>query len=127
MDGGNVEDDPTEKKTFTEAFEELCPYYMFLGMTYDEFWYQEPERVRFYRDAHILKCKARNEEMWVQGQYFINSIQKALDPKKAEYPKKPLDLFPKTEAEKNAEARRERKKVIEYFTQIQQRWNNGTN
>lgn len=128
MDGGIVESESTEEKTFTDVFEEQCPYFMSIGMTYDEFWYGEPERARYYRDSHILKCKSRNQELWLQGMYLIHSITVALDPKgKAKYPEKPFDIFPKTEAEKKAEAERERRKVIDFFTQLKQRWDNGNN
>ena len=129
MDGGNVEDSSsTEEKTFTQVFDEQCSYYMSIGMTYDEYWFGEPERTRFYRDSHILKCKSRNQELWLQGMYFISSIAVALDSKKkTKYPEKPFEIYPKTEAERKAEAERERRKVIDYFTQIKQRWDNGNN
>ena len=130
MDGGNVEseDSQTTDKTYTEVFEEVCPYYMSIGMTYDEFWYGEAERVKAYRDAHILRNKSRNQELWLQGQYFIHSICVALDSKgKAKYPEKPFDIYPKTEAEKKADIEKERRKVIDYFTQLKQRWDNGNN
>lgn len=128
MDGGIVESESTEEKTFTDVFEEQCPYFMSIGMTYDEFWYGEPERARYYRDSHILQCKSRNQELWLQGMYFIRSIQTALDTKnKVKYFEKPIDIFPKTEAEKKVEAERERRKVIDFFTQLKQRWDNGNN
>lgn len=130
MGGGNVESSDsttTEEKTFTQIFEEQCPYYMAIGMTYDEYWYGEAERVKYYRDAHILKNKSRNQELWLLGRYFIDSIQVALDSKgKAKYPEKPFDIYPKTEAEKKADIEKERRKVIDYFTQLKQRWDNGT-
>lgn len=131
MDGGYVESSDsstTEETTYTQIFEEQCSYYMSIGMTYDEYWYGEAERVKYYRDAHILKNKARNQEMWIQGMYFISSITVALDTKKkAKYPAEPLDIFPKTEAEKKADVEKERRKVIDYFTQLKQRWDNGNN
>lgn len=127
MDGGNVEDSsPTEEKSFTEVFEENCPIYISYGMTYREFWYGKPEMTRAYWDAHILKNKARNQELWLQGKYLVESIASALDPKHNKYPKDPWDIYPKTEAEKKAEAEAQRRKIIEYFTQIKQRWKNGT-
>lgn len=124
MVGGDVEE-PTVK-TYTEIFEEQCPYFMSIGMTYDEFWYGEPDRVRFYRDAHIIQNKSRNQELWVLGQYFMCAIDAELN-KKAKYPEKPFDIFPKTEAEKKAEAESQRRKIIDYFTDLKQRWDNGNN
>ena len=124
MDGGNVE--ATEEKSFTEIFDENCPIYMSYGMTYQEYWYGHPEITKFYRDAHILKNKSRNQELWLQGKYFVEAIATALDPKKNKYPKEPYEIYPKTEAEKKADALAQRRKIIEYFNQIKQRWKNGT-
>lgn len=127
MDGGNVEEQPTEEKSFTEVFDENCPIYMSYGMTYQEYWYGHPEITKFYRDAHILMNKSRNQELWLQGIYFTRAIQVALDSKgKAKYYEKPLEIYPKTEAEKKAEVEEQRRKIIEYFNQIKQRWKNGT-
>lgn len=125
MDGGNVKPVP---KSFTETFEDTCSYYMSIGMTYNEFWYGEAEMAKYYREAHTLKCKTTNQELWLQGIYFIRSIQVALDAKnKTKYFDKPVDIFEKTESEKKAEAEKQRRKVIDYFTQIKQRWDNGNN
>lgn len=126
MDGGDVVS--AEEKTYTEVFEEQCPYFMSIGMTYDEFWFDDPYKVKYYKDAHILRCKAKNQELWLQGLYFISSITVALDSKKkTKYPEKPIDIFPKTEAEKKEEREAQKRKVIDYFTQLKQRWDNGTN
>ena len=123
MDGGDV----APKKTFTEIFEENCPVYMSYGMSYQDYWYGTSDMTKFYRDSHILKNKARNQELWLLGIYFTRSIQVALDPKgKAKYFEEPIDIYPKTEAEKKAEVEKQRRKVIDYFTQLKQRWKNGT-
>jgi len=115
--GGDVKS-PT---SFTEIFESTCSYYMALGMSYDEFWYQDPMIAKYYREADVVKRKKRNEEMWVQGMYFANAISATLS-KKGKYPEKPFDIFPKTAMEKQAEAETERKKIIEHFTLLKQRW-----
>lgn len=100
MDGGNVEEQPTERKTYADIFDECCSMYISYGMTYQEYWFGNPEIAKYYRDAHTLKNKARNQELWLQGKYFIYSIAVALDPKgKAKYPTEPFDIYPKTEAE----------------------------
>ena len=127
---GNVEEDEesTEETTYTQVFERDCSYYMSIGMTYNEYWYEDPNKVKYYREAHKLRNKSKNQELWLQGMYFIYSIQVALDSKhKAKYPEQPFDIFPKTEEEKKAEIEKERRKVIEYFTNLKQRWDNGNN
>lgn len=43
---------------------------MALGMTYDEFWEKEADRVKYYREAQKIRNKMRNQEMWIQGAYI---------------------------------------------------------
>ena len=125
MDGGYVEEQSAEEKTYTDVFNEVCPYYLSIGMTYEQFWYGNPDMVIFYKDAHIMRNKSRNQELWLQGRYFIDAIGACLD-KKYKYPEQPYDIYPKTRAELEEEAEKQRHKVIEYFNQIKQRWDNGT-
>ena len=124
MDGGNVES--TEKSTFADVFEKNCSYYMSIGMSYDEYWFGSNDRPKYYREAHKLDNKRKNQEMWINGMYMIDAITSAFD-KKSKYPAEPYDLFKKSEEEKKADIEKERKKVIDYFTQLKQRWDNGTN
>lgn len=119
MVGGDVT--PTAKLSYTEIFESECPFFMAIGMSYQEFWYEDPYLVRYYREAHNYKRKLENEKMWVQGMYFTNAIACCLD-KKNKYPEKPYDIFPKTAREKQAEIEANRQKVIEYFNTIKQKW-----
>lgn len=127
MVGGDVET-PTAKLSYTEVFESECPFYMAIGMTYEEFWYKDPFLVRYYKQSHDVKRKIRNEEMWVQGMYFAKAIGSCLD-KKNKYPEKPFDIFPKTASEKQAEIQANRQKAIDFFTSLKKKWSekNGDN
>ena len=49
---------------------------MSYGMSYDEFWYGEPYRAKFYLDSHKLKVKQKDEEMWIQGMYIYEALCK---------------------------------------------------
>lgn len=60
--------------SLTKTFEELCPIYMSYGMTYDEYWYDSPYKVKFYRECHKLKVKQKDEEMWIQGMYIYEAL-----------------------------------------------------
>lgn len=62
--------------SLTKTFEELCPIYMSYGMSYDEYWYGEPFRTKYYRDSHKLKIKQKDEEMWIQGMYIYEALCK---------------------------------------------------
>ena len=93
--------------------------YMVYGMTYEQFWYGDPWMVKAYQQAYLLKRKVENENMWIQGAYFANALASVLgsmfSKKRTKYLEKPMDIFPKTEAEKQAEIREERRKVIAWL------------
>ena len=57
-------------RTYSEVFEELCPQYMSIGMTYDEFWNGDVSIVKFYRKAEELRYKRQNQALWLQGMYM---------------------------------------------------------
>lgn len=61
-------------QSYTEIFEQLCPYYMSIGMSYDEFWNQSVDLVKAYRKAYELREKRRNQELWLQGMYFYEAL-----------------------------------------------------
>ena len=59
---------------YTEKLKKACPYYMSLGMSYDEYWNGDPEMARYYREADQLRRERKNEEMWWQGLYVYEAI-----------------------------------------------------
>ena len=63
-----------ESISLTTLFEKWCPIYMSYGMSYDEFWKESPYRAKFYREAHELKLKQKDELMWVQGMYIYEAL-----------------------------------------------------
>lgn len=75
-----------------------------------------------YKEKHLLARKQKNEEMWVNGMYQLSALNVALNnafnKHKIDYIKKPLDIFPKTEAEKEEEKRVERRKLVEWLSQL---------
>ena len=85
-------------------------------MSYEQFWYGEPRMARAYEEAYMLKQRKRNEEMWIQGSYVCNAvsvaINNALSKRRIDYLKKPLDIYPKTEAEMQEEIRQERLALV---------------
>ena len=105
--------------TYTEIFTELCPMFIAYGMTYEQYWYGDPWMTRAYAQAYLNRRKIENENAWIQGAYFANAISVALSnsfgKKHIDYLKKPLDIFPKTESEKQMEIREERKKIIAWL------------
>ena len=89
---------------------------MLYGMSYDQYWFGDPWMARAYAQLHLLKRKQLNEEMWVHGIYMVHALNAVVgnmfSKKRVKYIEKPLDLFEKTQAEKQAEIRSERQKLI---------------
>ena len=96
-------------------------------MTYEQYWYDDPYLVRAYAQAFLMKRKIENENMWIQGAYIANavttSIANAFGKRHIDYLKQPLDIFPKTEAEKQEEIREKRKKIVERLLRVQANFN----
>ena len=130
MDGEPVEGEPsgtehsydpntgilTGATTFTEIFATAFPQYLFMGMSYDEFWRQDPSLVIAYRQAWKMKVSHRNWEMWMQGGYFYDALLKVAPvmsggmgkgkTEPGKYPGKPYPLTKKEVREQEEERRR---------------------
>lgn len=61
-------------QSYTAIFEALCPYYMSIGMTYEEFWYKDVRLVEHYRKADELRAKRDNQAAWLQGMYIYEAL-----------------------------------------------------
>ena len=104
---------------FYRVFEKYCPYFMSMGVTYEQYWYGDPEITRMTLKAHKLKHKMRNSELWLMGRYvyevmgdvypLFNSM--ADDHKPADYLKYP---FPLTDEEvREQEIQKQKDKMLE--------------
>ena len=52
-------------------------------MTYEQFWEQDCELVKYYRKAAQIRQDLRNQDAWLQGAYFYE----------APYRESPYELF----------------------------------
>lgn len=113
--------------TCAEVFERDCPYYLSIGMTYEQYWYGDVWMVRAFHKADKLRQERENTNAWLLGAYVGRAIESTIGnafrkkgAKPAEYPKQPIELFKKekTEEQKALEAKREREKAIAYFNKI---------
>ena len=95
---------------------------MLYGMTYDEYWFGDPWMARAYAQYYLLKRRQMNEELWLEGIYMANAFQtvlgNAFSKRKLKYLEEPLDIFEKTEAEKEQEIRQERQKLINFLSKL---------
>ena len=51
---------------------------MAYGMSYEQFWYEDPWMVRAFAQTFLLKQKLRNEYAWIQGAYIANAFASVL-------------------------------------------------
>ena len=72
--GGSEPNRSAPSLTYTERFYELFPYYLAIGMTYDQYWNDDPTLVKHYRKADEIKKERRNEELWLQGMYIYEAL-----------------------------------------------------
>ena len=95
---------------------------MLYGMSYEEYWFGDPWMTRAYAQYNLLKRRQMNEELWLEGIYMANAFQtvlaNAFGKQRVKYLEKPLEIFEKTEAEKQQEIRQERQKLINYLTML---------
>lgn len=72
-------DDGSAKVTplsLAEMFMDLCPSYIAMGMTWDEFWHCNTKVHQAYRRAYEQRRAYRNWEMWWQGGYIYEALLK---------------------------------------------------
>lgn len=78
----------------------LFPLAITFGMTYEQFWYDDPDLFFSYLEAYEIKMKQKmqydNQMAFIQAQYNLLALQQVLQfsksPKKI-FPKKPFDIF----------------------------------
>lgn len=129
MDGDDLgESEPSEPPTLAEIFRQAFPYYLAMGMTYDEFWRGDPTLVRDYRKAADMKRHEKNYELWMQGRYIFEALRCAplmvgfpdkgyKVPSGAGYPEQP---YPLTEKEvREREIQRENENTKRFIAQLE--------
>lgn len=108
---GKVGKPSTERKSYTEIFNEAFPYYLSIGMTYELYWHGEPWLVKAYHEAYESKIERMNYEKWLQGRYIylaIGALSPILNPlskkhKAEEYLKEPLVITENAQKRKEIE------------------------
>ena len=74
IEGGEGVYRPTSPFPYTEAFKQKFPYYLSIGMTYEQYWEQDCELVKDYREAEELRIERINYQAWLQGMYFYDAL-----------------------------------------------------
>lgn len=111
----------------TQEFNKYCPFYISLGMSYEQFWEGDPTITKDYLEAYRIKEKREAEKskwmMWEQGLYVYEAIcdvapilrafSKATKP--LPYPEKPHGLD--TTLEDKGKELEEKKKELDMYRQ----------
>ena len=103
------------QKTFTEIFDEMFPIYLAMGMTWTQFWIDEPELTVAYRKSEMIKRRRKNEELWLEGIYVAEALSATVGNmftkgQKHQYPAEP---FPITADEQQERREREERNRME--------------
>ena len=94
MDADEIE----ASRSFTDIFEEVFPYYLAVGMTYEQFWQYPPELTIAFRRADEIKKRRVNEELWLAGIYTGEALASTVGNmfskggRKHEYPSEPKPI-----------------------------------
>ena len=65
---------PASHISYTEQFEEQFPYYLSVGMTYEQFWDGDCWLAKDYREAFKLRTRRDNEHAWLIGRYVYDAL-----------------------------------------------------
>ena len=60
--------------SYTAKFYDAFPFYLSIGMTPEQYWDGDPALAKYYRKAHELQRKRRNEDLWLQGMYIYEAL-----------------------------------------------------
>lgn len=131
MEGDSVTpEEPSDNNSPTpigDVLDQLCPYFMAMGMSYHEFWHGDYTQWKFLEEENLLRKERENEKLWLQGAYFYVAFSTVLSNAFLEkgqtphsYPEEPWKITPMTEKDKEAE---KKKQINAFRTQLESlRW-----
>ena len=115
--GGEVKD--LAPFSYTKSFYDHLPFYLSIGMSWDDYWDGEADMAKYYREAFELTQKRQNCQMWFMGGYVYDALC-AVSPVLRAFAKegtKPLpylkEPIPLTKEDVDNSKQREEKRVAE--------------
>lgn len=72
--GSETDKDSAPPISYTEQFYSHLPFYLSIGMTYEQFWNEDCCLVKYFREAFKLQRDRENERMWLQGMYIYEAL-----------------------------------------------------
>lgn len=69
-------DSPSDVKwlTFAELADELCPQYMSIGVSFQEYWHGDYTQLAYYAKAFEVQRERANYDAWLQGAYVYDAL-----------------------------------------------------
>ncbi|MBQ7347813.1 MAG: hypothetical protein IJW55_07635 [Clostridia bacterium] len=64
----------TSPHPYRALFEACFPFYLSVGMTYEQYWHGDAALVKAYRKAESLRISRANQMAWVQGRYLYDAL-----------------------------------------------------
>ena len=95
-------------------------------MTYDQFWNDDCTLVKYYREAHELKRREKNQELWMQVSPVLRAFAKKGTkplPYTAEpYPLSRKEIREREEREEKARYDKQVNKVLSWVKQVNSKY-----
>lgn len=76
MEDSLIQLDKVEHIFLTEVFEKVCPIYIAIGMSYEQFWRDDPTMVIMYRKSNKIIQEKTKWNNWEQGMYTYEALCK---------------------------------------------------
>ena len=74
-ESGELDSSSAEKPlTFSEYADEMCAYYMSIGVAYDEYWHGNYAMLAFRHKAFEMERKRAKYDAWIQGAYVYDAL-----------------------------------------------------
>jgi len=122
------EEQQTEEISFADVLDELCVFYMAIGVSYEDFWYGDYCKLKYYRRSYEKQYEMKNEQAWLQGIYIQKAFEVVMDNfgyslnggkgrrPSTKYPESPFAI---TENEKKMEKQRNINKTLKWVEEGQ--------
>ena len=114
-------DEIAQESSFTEIFDNVFPYYLAIGMSYELFWEAEPSLAVTYRKADSIRRRQKNEELWLNGIYtaeaLASTVGNMFSKRKYNYPAEPKPITKdELEERRNREQKAKMERIKAAFT-----------
>lgn len=112
-----VSDEEETPFLICKMFDDCFPYYLSLGMTYEQYWDGPPRLVVAYRKAEEIRSHRKNWEMWMNGRYTYDAVMRLIPSLQLVKPREPIEYisepYPLTRKDYEERLEREEKRKQE--------------